>query len=152
MKAFAKFLCVLSLTAFGVACGGESGGAAPPPPLHQSPSGVADDQPVSQAAAGPATILLHPARLLDVRTGTFRDYVVVSVTGDRIVSIDDASAAASIQVIELPGLTLLPGLMDVHTHLTYDVEDDYTNQAVKENLADLALRGARNARRTLMAG
>jgi imidazolonepropionase-like amidohydrolase len=114
-----------------------------------SVAGFADAR---QAAAGPDNVLIRPARILDVRSGKFREDVVVSVAGDRIVSIDNASAVASAEVIELPGLTLLPGLMDVHTHLTYDVEDDYTNQAVKENLADLALRGVRNAKRTLMAG
>ena len=113
---------------------------------------VAGFTDVSQAAAEPDTILIRPARILDVQTGKYRNDVDVSITGGRIISIDKTSGATSAQVIELPGLTLLPGLMDVHTHLTYDVEDDYTNQAVKENLADLALRGVRNAKRTLMAG
>jgi len=114
-----------------------------------SVAGFADAR---QAAAEPDNVLIRPARILDVRSGKFREDVVVTVAGDRIVSIDNAAAVASAEVIDLPGLTLLPGLMDVHTHLTYDVEDDYTNQAVKENLADLALRGVRNAKRTLMAG
>jgi imidazolonepropionase-like amidohydrolase len=105
-------------------------------------------------AAELAGVLLRPGAVLDVRTGSLRDDVAVHVHGDRIVSIGSAGGEdpSDARVIELPGLTLLPGLIDTHTHLTYELEDDWINQAVKENLADLALRGARNAKRTLMAG
>jgi len=106
------------------------------------------------AAAELDGVWLRPGHVLDVRTGRLTDNVAVRIQGDRIVSVDSAGGAQSTgeRVIELPGLTLLPGLIDSHVHLTYELEDDWINQAVKESLADLALRGARNARRTLMAG
>jgi imidazolonepropionase-like amidohydrolase len=98
--------------------------------------------------------LIRPARVLDVRSGALRDDVAVRIEGDRIVSVASAGQIepTGAEIIDLPGLTLLPGLIDAHTHLTYELADDWINQAVKENLADLALRGAKNARITLMAG
>jgi len=105
-------------------------------------------------AADPDLISIRPAQVLDVRSGKLLRDVVVRIRGERIVAVESAAASESAggRVIELPGLTLLPGLVDAHTHLTYELADDWINQAVKESLADLALRGARNARRTLMAG
>ena len=49
-------------------------------------------------------------------------------------------------------MTILPGLIDAHTHLTYDIEGDWVTRPVRELPADAALRGARNARRTIEAG
>ena len=46
----------------------------------------------------------------------------------------------------------LPGLIDAHTHLTYDIEGDWVTRPVRELPADAALRGVRNARRTIDAG
>jgi imidazolonepropionase-like amidohydrolase len=110
------------------------------------------------AEATPATesdvISIRPTQILDVRSGELRRDVVVRIRGERILSVDSAreTEASGVNAIDLPGFTLLPGLIDTHTHLTYDLTDDWINQAVKESLADLALRGARNARRTLMVG
>ena len=46
----------------------------------------------------------------------------------------------------------MPGLIDAHTHLTYDIEGDWVTRPVRELPADAALRGVRNARRTIDAG
>jgi imidazolonepropionase-like amidohydrolase len=104
-------------------------------------------------AAEPDIISIRPAQVLDVRSGKLRRDVVVQIQGERILSVDSAREIepSGARTIDLPGFTLLPGLIDAHTHLTYELADDWINQAVKESLADLALRGVRNARRTLMA-
>jgi imidazolonepropionase-like amidohydrolase len=59
---------------------------------------------------------------------------------------------ADAEVIDLGDLTLVPGLIDCHVHLTGELEGDFVHRSVHEGPADDALRGARNARRTLLAG
>ncbi len=115
---------------------------------------VSAAMPAWPAGDSPAStlIVIRAARMLDVEGGRIvRDPVIV-VRGDRIEALNPASIPPGAAIIRLGDVTLLPGLIDVHTHLTYDLEDDWINQAVVESPADLALRGVRNARRTLMAG
>jgi imidazolonepropionase-like amidohydrolase len=97
------------------------------------------------------TTAVRAARMLDVESGRMVTNAVVVIEQGRISRIGgDVPTGAS--VINLGDVTLLPGLMDAHTHLGYDLEGDWVNQPVKETAADVALRGARNARRTLLAG
>jgi imidazolonepropionase-like amidohydrolase len=125
-------------------------------PALAAPIAVAVPAPPAAApaavAAAPAVVALRAARVLDVERGVLLQDGVVVVEGDRIRSVGRAPAPAGATVIDLGDMTLLPGLIDVHTHLTFDLEGDWVNQPVKEGAADYALRGARNARRTLLAG
>ncbi len=95
--------------------------------------------------------VLRASRMLDVEKGEMVRNAVVVVEGDRIKAVG-GKVPEEATVIDLGDVTLLPGLMDMHTHLTLDVDKDYFIRAVKEGPADAALRGARNARRTLSAG
>ncbi len=104
--------------------------------------------PVAQPA--PA-VVVRAARWLDVAAGQIRTPAVVVVQGGRIASVG-GTAPAGAETIDLGDVTLLPGLIDAHTHLTYDIEGDWVTRPVRELPADAALRGARNARRTLEAG
>ncbi len=107
----------------------------------------------AQAASAPEPVtVLRAARRLDVVSGQLVSPGVVVVRGERILSLDAADAPADARVIELGERTLLPGLIDCHTHLTGDLEGDWVLREVQEGPADAALRGARNARRTLEAG
>ena len=63
-----------------------------------------------------------------------------------------ANLPADARTIDLGDLTLLPGLIDAHTHLTFDISGDWVTRSVTELPADAALRGALNARKTLLAG
>ncbi len=107
----------------------------------------------AQAPAGTRTIL-RPWRALDVRTGELRSNQAVVIEGEKIVQIGSASevkAAAVDTTIDLPEATLLPGLIDMHTHLTMDLNSlGYSGLGI--STAREALHGARNARRTLEAG
>jgi imidazolonepropionase-like amidohydrolase len=98
------------------------------------------------------TIVLKAARMLDVEAGRIVSPAVIVVEDERIADVNPDSVPAGAQVIELGDRTLLPGLMDMHTHLTLDIEGDWVHRPVKETAADAALRGARNAWRTLQAG
>jgi len=109
---------------------------------------------VSAQAPAPKRTVVHPGRVLNVRTGELRANQAIVIEGDKIVRIAAASevnAAAGDAVIDLPEATLLPGLIDMHTHLTFDLAS-LGYQGLSISTAREALHGARNAKRTLEAG
>lgn len=96
-------------------------------------------------------LVVRAARWLDVTAGQMRSPAVIVVQDGKIASVG-ADVPAGAQTLDLGDVTLLPGLIDVHTHLTGDIEGDWVVRPVRELPADAALRGARNAKRTLDAG
>jgi len=98
------------------------------------------------------TVSLHADRMLNVRTGSILSDVYIVINGDRIGKIGDSDIARGTRIIDLGDMTLLPGLIDMHTHLGYDINADWVNAAVKTTAADEAFRAAYNARKTLLAG
>ncbi len=108
-------------------------------------------------AAPASTIAVKAARVLDVKKGTFLADATVLVEGDVIKAVGTALPVdAGVQVIDLGPVTLLPGLIDVHTHLMADIPGGsnraYANMLLFKSQAARALQGAANARRTLLAG
>ena len=100
----------------------------------------------------PKRVVVRAGRLLDVKTGkTLTDQAIV-IEGDKIVSVGPATAAsASATTINLPNATVLPGLIDAHTHITFDPgQVGYSGLGV--SIPREALVGAKNARITLEAG
>ncbi len=98
-------------------------------------------------------VIVKADRYLDVTTGQYEAPAVIVIQDGQIQQIGgDLSTFADAKTIELPGATLLPGLMDMHTHLCYSIEGDWVHRGVKEGPADWALRGALHARITLQAG
>jgi imidazolonepropionase-like amidohydrolase len=89
--------------------------------------------------------------MLDVRAGRIVTDAVVVVQNGTIIAIGGAAPAGA-RVIDLGDVTLTPGLIDMHTHLTSDIEGNWVMRAVTEGAADAALRGARNAKTTVEAG
>lgn len=102
----------------------------------------------------PNKIVLHAARLLDVKTGTTLSDQVIVIEGDKIAAVGPAkSVNATGSRIDLPNATLLPGLIDCHVHLTGDPNQlDLGPAGVHISYPRRALIGARNARITLEAG
>ncbi|TAK52788.1 MAG: amidohydrolase family protein [Gammaproteobacteria bacterium] len=98
------------------------------------------------------TIVLKADRYLDVGAGRMVEPAVIVVRDGIIAAINPAVVPEADQAIELPGMTLLPGLMDAHTHITADVSRGWQYAAVRRTAADYALVGAVNAARTLQAG
>jgi imidazolonepropionase-like amidohydrolase len=94
--------------------------------------------------------VIGAARMLDVRTGQMVSPAVVVVEDGLITAVnpDDTPPVT----LDLGDRTLLPGLIDMHTHLTGSLEQGSFMRPVTESAADQALRGAFNARTTLMAG
>lgn len=97
-------------------------------------------------------MVVRAASMLDVESSRMVQHALVLVEDGRIKSVGPAEVPAEAQVIDLGDRTLLPGFIDMHTHLTGDLEGDWVNRVVKATAADAALRGARNARKTLLAG
>ena len=105
----------------------------------------------AQTAPAAKTVVIHAGHLLDVKTGkTFSNQTIV-IQGDKIVSVgSDSQNPAGAQVIDLPSATVLPGLIDAHTHITMTTNFGYSALAI--SIPRQALNGARNARVTLEAG
>lgn len=97
-------------------------------------------------------VLLKAAAMVDVKAGRLVADPRILINGERIEAVNPAQVPEDARVIDLGDLVLVPGLIDLHTHLTYDIEPGWTNRVVREGPADEALRGARNARKTLLAG
>jgi imidazolonepropionase-like amidohydrolase len=106
----------------------------------------------SPLAAQTVTVL-RPARVFDGRE--MHSGWTVTVTGDRITAAGPAATApAGARIIDLTGMTLLPGLIEGHSHLMlhpYD-ETSWNDQVLREPLALRVARATVAARATLMAG
>jgi len=109
---------------------------------------------VPEITAQAKRTIVRAGRILDVRTGAMLTGQAVVIEGDkiaRIVSTGDTKPGAGDTIIDLPNATLLPGLIDAHTHLTSDTRHG-GYLALGISVPRRALYGARNARVTLEAG
>ncbi len=106
-------------------------------------------------AAPAATLLLRPAQVFDGVTATPHPGWQVLVDNDRIAAVGpDLAVPPGARVIDLPGATLLPGMIEGHGHLflhPYN-ETPWDDQVLHEALALRTARAAVAARATLMAG
>jgi imidazolonepropionase-like amidohydrolase len=102
----------------------------------------------------PTVIVLHARGVLDVDTGDVVDDAYLAVDGDRIASVstDRNDAADADEVIELPDLTLVPGLMDMEVDLVLGGPGAGLSDPVRLDPVKMTLRAVANGRRTLRAG
>jgi imidazolonepropionase-like amidohydrolase len=110
----------------------------------------------AQPAAKPAAprTLVRAGHLLDVKTGKLLDGQTLVVVGENIQSIAPTASTPTLAgdtVVDLTGLTVLPGLIDVHTHLTMDTNFDLYHSIISTDAKE-AINGVVNARTTLLAG
>jgi imidazolonepropionase-like amidohydrolase len=107
----------------------------------------------SAPTAGAETLVLKAARLIDGRGVRPLMPAMVRVEGDRIVEVGERLAVPpGARVLDLGGATLLPGFIDLHTHLTDKDDVHWEEVLLKTTPSQAALWGARNARITLEAG
>jgi imidazolonepropionase-like amidohydrolase len=109
---------------------------------------------VSRPPSPPASVVLKPARVFD--GVVMHEGWAVRVKGDRIEAAGPASemAVAGATVTDLPGATLLPGLVEGHSHVLlhpYD-ETPWNDQVLKESLGLRTARAVAHLRATLFAG
>ncbi len=108
--------------------------------------------PVSAQQSAKRTIV-RAGKVLDVKTGKLQTNQAVVIEGDKIVSVGPASeikTSPSDTLLDLSNATVLPGLIDAHTHLTFNPQFGYETLAI--SVPREALIGAHNARVTLEAG
>ena len=101
-------------------------------------------------------VLIKAGRLIDVRNGGVLTDQAILIEGDRIKEVGPAQtvsshAPAGARVIDLSNSTVLPGLIDCHTHLTFDPSHN-GYAALGISVPREALYGAKNAKVTLEAG
>jgi len=104
-------------------------------------------------AQTPGHIAVHAGHMLDVKTGKLLADQVLVIDDGKIVSVSGAAEAkipADAVRIDLPTATVLPGMIDAHTHLTMEPRFGYETLAI--SVPREALIGAKNARLTLLAG
>jgi imidazolonepropionase-like amidohydrolase len=110
---------------------------------------------LANAALTPAfadTVVVSADRMVDVLTGRVVDHPLVTITDGRIAAISQGSALPpGARQVDLKGMTLLPGLIDMHTHLTSDPRySGYRRLQFTDNFWTVV--GVANAKRTLEAG
>ena len=98
-------------------------------------------------------LVVHAGHVLDVKSGkTLNDQTIVIEDG-KIISVGSSGQAnipPDATRIDLPNATVLPGLIDAHTHITMDPKFGYESLAI--SVPREALIGAKNAKATLLAG
>lgn len=114
---------------------------------------------LAQAPAAPAVILIRAGTLIDGKSDQPRHAQAIVIRGDRIESVSDASgtkAPAGATVIDLSKSTVLPGLIDSHTHIFLQGEDPaqggYDANILKQGIALRAARATVSVRRALEQG
>ncbi len=107
----------------------------------------------------PIRTLLHAGRLIDGLSDQPRTDQGILVEGDRIVRVgafrEMATAAPGVKVIDLSGMTVLPGMIDNHTHILLQGDItavDYDDQLLKESIPYRTIRAVAAVRTALTNG
>jgi imidazolonepropionase-like amidohydrolase len=109
-------------------------------------------------AAKPETVyLLKPAQIFDGQSAELHVGWVVLVRGEKIEAVgrsNEIKAPADAKVIDLPGMTLMPGLIDAHSHVLLHPysETVWNDQVAREALSLRVARATNHLRNTLQAG
>ncbi|HJW38802.1 MAG TPA: amidohydrolase family protein [Candidatus Udaeobacter sp.] len=108
------------------------------------------------AQAADQLIALKAARMFDGKSNALVQSAVVIVQGDKIVDAgSNLPVPSGAQVIDLGDVTLSPGFMDAHTHLTADFSGNYNERRLQQldlNVSEQAIRATAFARATVEAG
>ena len=106
-----------------------------------------------QQAMPVKTVVIRAGRMLDVKTGKTLSSQTIIIQGDKITQVGalyDQMLPTGATIIDLPNATVLPGLIDAHTHITFTPNFGYSRLGI--SVPREALTGARNAKVTLEAG
>ncbi len=113
----------------------------------------------SALAAEPeaSNVLLRPARVFDATSENVHEGWVVLVSGEHIAAAGPSASVnvpAGTKIVDLPGMTLLPGLIDAHSHIFLHPYNEtlWNDQVLKEALAYRTIEATLHSKATLMAG
>ena len=123
--------------------------------IGTSPASRAEDN-----GKKPKVTVVKAGRMIDVREGRVLTDRVILVEGERIAKIGDAAsllkeAPADAVVVDLSKATVLPGLIDCHTHVLLQgdiTQADYDEQLLKESIPYRTIRATMAARTAVMNG
>jgi imidazolonepropionase-like amidohydrolase len=106
-----------------------------------------------QRVRAPETVVVHAGRLITDASKPAAGPSTITITNGRITAVASghSPAPAGARLVDLSGKTVLPGLIDMHVHLSGDPGGDFRDEAVDPN-EWATLVGAKNARITALAG
>ena len=101
-----------------------------------------------------AATVLHCGKLVDVGAARITEQATIVVQENRFKSVESeySSASSGEEVVDLKSHTCMPGLMDMHVHLSIQVTPKFYEEEFRLNPADYAFRSSVYAERTLLAG
>jgi imidazolonepropionase-like amidohydrolase len=108
--------------------------------------------PVVLPAQDTSLVAIRAARMLDVAGGRILSNAVVLVHGERIVGVNPATVPAGARTLDLGDVTLLPGFIDLHTHLGGEISATSFIEPVRLTESDRAFNAVANAQKTVRAG
>ena len=104
-----------------------------------------------QSEAYSQSILIKPKQILDVRSGKLINADILVESGVIKKVAKNIPIKSEYEIIDLRNMTVLPGLMDAHVHLTGNT-DLKGNEGISESSYLATIYGVKNAKETLMAG
>jgi len=116
---------------------------------------VISPQTPQRTATAETVYVLKPAHIFDGESAQLHDNWVVVIRGEKIEAVGPATPVpAGAKVIGLPGLTLMPGLIEAHSHVLLHpyTETVWNDQVARESLSLRVARATNHLRNTLQAG
>jgi len=98
------------------------------------------------------TRVIRAEAYVDVVQGKIISPATIVIEGERIQAVNPKDLPVDAEALDLGGLTLMPGMIDVHTHLSYEIAPGWDTEPVRWMEGEYAIRSARNAEITLLAG